>query len=216
MTTTNVSSALSGGATNWAISNDCTKLKTDTSYRALVSGSLNTVTNSSGIISTDALMTYAVISTGILKYNATANAYHSFYSDANLTLSSNAKIYSSNNRIVVSDVSSNIAEIYAFVDNSGSGTQAFTYSSTATANFTAAPTVYVSPAMTKVLVYGVTSAGFETSFFYIDYAGLSSTELEFPVESVFDKNSVYLVLEEDWLYVRQLASGNQAVAGGNQ
>lgn len=216
VTTTDVSAALAGGASSWAISSDCSKIKTDSSYRAIVSGSLTIVSNLSTIISTDALMTYAVTSTGILKYNATANAYSSLYSNANLTLSANAKIYSFSNKIVISDVSSNIAEVYAFVDNSGSVSLVFSYSSTGTANFTASPTVYVSSGVTKILVYGLTSSGFETSFYYIDYTTFSSKELDFPADSIFDRNNVYLALEEDWLYVRQLPSGSQPVSGGNQ
>lgn len=40
--------------------------------------------------------------------------------------------------------------------------------------------------------------------------------IDFPTTAVFDPANVLVLLEEKWMYIRQLASGAQTVAGGNQ
>ncbi len=56
----------------------------------------------------------------------------------------------------------------------------------------------------------------DASFFYVNYDGLQMTLIGFPYESILDPNNVRLILDEKWLYVRQMPSNLQPVSGGNQ
>lgn len=174
---TNATSSLTGGS-NWKISNDCTKIKMNTNtYFTDNSGSLSSVTGPSDIISTDDLMIYAVVPTGILKYNSTDSTYSPFVTNANLSFSGGAKIYSYNNRIVVSDVDGDDIEVYAYLDNAGVAARAFYFNSVNSVNFTSPPSVLVSSMMTKILIYGLDGSNFVTSFHFIDYIKLTSSVL---------------------------------------
>ena len=82
--------------------------------------------------------------------------------------------------------------------------------------YDATPSVHVSPQVTKMLVYGLKSGAASTSFFYIDFTTATLRDLTFPAYSIFDPANLKIILEEDWMYVRQLQSGLQTISGGNQ
>lgn len=82
--------------------------------------------------------------------------------------------------------------------------------------FSSAPTIHVSSRMTKIIIYGVVGNQPDASFFYVNYDGLQMTLIGFPYESILDPNNVRLILDEKWLYVRQMPSNLQPVSGGNQ
>lgn len=214
MQTYDVSATLSGGASSWAISADCQKVRGDTNYYAIVGGALTAVSGSPSIISTDALMKYAVSASDILKYNSSTNTYDSFYSNVNVTFSASAKIVSFNSSVVVTDTTASSADVYAFVDNAGSAREAFRFSSDSLVNYTTTPIVLVSPELTKVLVYGIANGTYDARFYHINYNTLASASIDFPADCVFDPNRIHFALEEKWLYVRQLSSSNRP-AGQN-
>ena len=85
----------------------------------------------------------------------------------------------------------------------------------ASSGYDSAPTIKTSPQCTKVLIYGLVSAAAQTNFFYVNYASLKNRVITFPASSIFDPASIGLDLQEDWLYVRQLASASQTFPGGN-
>lgn len=67
-----------------------------------------------------------------------------------------------------------------------------------------------------LVIYGKDANGASLNFYYVDFAGSTYEQIDFPTESVFDPLNVYMELEETWLYVRQLKSSLQTVTGGNQ
>ena len=101
---------------------------------------------------------------------------------------------------------------FALVDSNGNLTQVFSHAST---GYSSAPSIQTSPFCTKILISGQNGSAFSTYFFFIDYSNQASTELIFPSTSVLDPANVRLLVDDSWLYVRQLASSLQSVSGGN-
>lgn len=82
--------------------------------------------------------------------------------------------------------------------------------------FTSAPQIILSPGLSKLLVFATTSSGLFTDFYFLDYTNELYQNLDFPTTSVLDPANTLVLLEENWLYVRPLASSKQTVVGGNQ
>lgn len=108
--------------------------------------------------------------------------------------------------IVVYQTTTTVATMLVFVDNGGIVTRILSHSST----YSSAPKVITSPLKTKVLVYGILSGQISTYFYFINYAGSSSTALTFPTANVFDPANILILLEDNWMYLRQKATGLRA------
>lgn len=81
--------------------------------------------------------------------------------------------------------------------------------------FTATPTISISSNLTKILVYGLNSTtSLQAYLYYVDYSGLSIQSLTYPYESIYDATNYFAIVEDDWLYARQLKSANQTAANG--
>lgn len=165
-------------------------------------------------LATDSSLTYAVLNGTIHKYSAASNSYTTVYTNVNLTLSANATVSSYSNRVVVSDSGADTVTVKAYVFTSAANlTQILAHTS---GNYSDSPIATLSPNLSKILIHGLASGNLTTFFYYVDYTNLEYSVLNFPAESVFDASSIFLALEENWLYVRQLPSVNQKVTGGNR
>lgn len=82
--------------------------------------------------------------------------------------------------------------------------------------FNSTPKIILSPQLTKLLIFGTTSSGLFTDFYFLDYTNKLDQNLDFPTTSILDPVNTLVLLEENWLYIRQLASNKQTVLGGNQ
>lgn len=159
-------------------------------------------------------MTYALVSTKIMKFSTTLNTYVDAFTNVSATFTAGSKIYSFNDRVViVSPSTTTSVSVEVYLDQLGNLTQILSYTAT---SFISAPTVRLSPQLTKLLIHGRTSTTIlQTDFYHIDYINLLTTSLTFPSSTVFDPAHIFTALEDKWLYVRQLASTLQTVVGGN-
>ena len=80
--------------------------------------------------------------------------------------------------------------------------------------FTGTPSITISPLLTKIVINGVVSGNLYVRGFYIDYTANTWKSMSFPSEVVFDKSAVKIIVEENWLYIRQLKSSLRP-SGGN-
>lgn len=166
---TNFTSLLSAAAGPFGISEDCLKVKSGTSYYEYSSGTPTLIGSTGSITAMDKYMKYALASSNIMKYNSVTKQFALLFSNANVTFSVNATIHSYGNRVVVVDYNWTNAEVYAFVDNSGSLTEIFMHNA---AGFDSTPTAYISQQMTKILIYGLSGSQADGSLFFVDYDGL--------------------------------------------
>ena len=77
---------------------------------------------------------------------------------------------------MIYDTTVTTALVYAFVDNSNTLTQVFNSSWTVDSN----ATVTVSPALTKIIFYGVSSSSLTTNLYFINYTASQYTSIDFP------------------------------------
>jgi len=76
------------------------------------------------------------------------------------------------------------------------------------------PSIYVSPNLTKILIIGQvnntnSSSYLRADYWYLNYSSDSYKNMSFPLEGVVDLTSTFIILEEDWIYVRQLMRNSQ-------
>lgn len=210
--TFDLTSALTG-TSSWEVSKDCTKLKADANYFVYNGASYQAAVSPSGITALDSSLTYAITTSSVLRYNSNTNQYANFIT--NLTLSTNAKVQTYSNRVVVYDTSATGASIYSWLDNAGTGSLLLSFSTASLLNFSSTPVVRVSPQCSKVLILGMSAGSLKSYFYHLDYSGLSSTAVDFPLESVSVSNGsiyAYVEVEDSWIYVRQQVSvGSQEI-----
>ena len=163
----------------------------------------------------DASYGYAIVQTDIWKFDnsSTKGVYKSYLSNISSLFDANTVIQSYQSRLVIYTFSATSAFINVFADN---GTVLTKILEVQYSTFTATPKIILSPGLTKLLVFGTTSSGLFTDFYFLDYANKLYQNLDFPTTSVLDPANTLVLLEENWLYVRQLASSKQTVVGGNQ
>jgi hypothetical protein len=200
-------------STNWYISDDCLKIITDSNVYAApsVSGTFASVGTVAGWLSYDSSFNYVLTANGIRKYSSTSNTYTNLYSFSAITFSSGAILTAYGNNLVAYQTTSTTAKLLVVVDNGGIVTNILERSFT----FTSAAAVLTSSRKSKILVHGLSSGSLSTYFYHIDYSSASSTVLTFPTTAVVDPATIMLLLEDEWLYLRQLANGVQA-AGSNE
>lgn len=194
---------------SWQVSNDCSRFSVDSYIYATFSGSFalaNSNLNSFVWISIDKTFTYALVAGSIWKYDSPNNVYKSYYSTLNSTFTSGSVIQSYNKSIIVYKLTSSSALVNAFVD---SGSSLALLPNMLVTGFIATPKIALSPQLSLVVIYGASTAKALNSIYYIDYTDKSVDKLDFPEDAVFDPSSVYISLEETWMYVRQLASSLQ-------
>ena len=160
-------------------------------------------------IAYDGTMTYILTSTTISKW--ISGSYSTVYTFNSTTFSAGV-IASYSNRVVVGVPGATTAAGYVFVDNSNNLTQIFSHSST---GYASTPSMKISPQLKNILIYGVANSSFTSYFYYIDYASATTTTLTFPASAIFDPANILIMLEDNWLYIRQLYSVLQTVSGGN-
>jgi hypothetical protein len=187
----------------------------DTYIFALFGGSFTLVANnfnSFAWIALDRSFTYAVLLGAIWKYDSSINSFRSNYSRLSSDFTAGTTIQSYGSRVVVSRMSASSALLSAFID---SGSALALLPAISLSGFTSTPKIALSPQLAMASIYGASNSAAITKLYFIDYAERSLDELEFPEEAVFDPSSLHVVLEESWMYIRQLASANQA-AGDNE
>lgn len=205
----NVTTVFSGvTSTNWYISDDCLKIKTDANVYAAptIAGTFAPAASTSSWLSFDSSLNYALLPTAILKYSSSGNNYVPLHTFSANTFSAGAVLTAFGGNIVVYQTTTTVATMLVFVDNGGIVTRILSHSST----YSSAPKVITSPLKTKVLVYGILSGQISTYFYFINYAGSSSTALTFPTANVFDPANILILLEDNWMYLRQKATGLRA------
>ena len=81
-------------------------------------------------------------------------------------------------------------------------------------SFGSTPSITISPLLTKIVINGVVSNALYVRGFHIDYTANTWKPISFPSEVIFDKSAVKIIVEENWLYIRQLKSSLRP-SGGN-
>lgn len=191
---------------NWRVNTDCSRFTVDSYIFALFGGSYTLVANNFidfAWIALDQTFTYAVVAGAIWKYDSSINSFRSNYSTLDSGFTAGTTIRSYNTRVVVSRLSSSRALVNAFIDTGSALTLLPSISLT---GFKSTPKIALSPQLAMVSVYGASSTAAISKLYFIDYAEKSLDELDFPDEAVFDPSSLHIVLEESWMYIRQLAS----------
>ena len=208
---TNLTSLLSGWtASSLKISADCSKLYASPKIYSLISGAYTPVNANANWLAFDDSLTYGLISGSILKYST--NAYQTVYSNLSAAYGPGTVILSYANRIIVYLLDTNRLSFDIYADNAN----ALKLISSQNLSFTAAPSISVSSYLTKLLIYGANSASTQPYLFFIDYAKLSIQTLAYPLKTTFDPKNYLALVEENWLYTRQLQSTLQTVSGSNQ
>lgn len=209
------SAAVSPTKVAWRVNNDCSKFTIDSYIFANFGGSYTLVSNNFNKfiwLALDQTFTYALVAGAIWKYDGSSNIYKSYYTSLNATFTSGSGLQSSGNNIIVYKMGSTSALVNAFTD---SGSSLTILPIISISGYKSTPKIAVSPQLSLFAVYGASNSGALVSFNYIDFTGRTIDEVDFPTESIFDPLNVYICLEETWLYVRQLASTLQTIAGGN-
>ena len=209
-TPTDITAAVSNAPTkvSWKVSTDCSKISVDNYIFASFSGSFSLVNNNFNKftwIAIDKTFTYALLSGSIWKYDATSNLNKS-YSTLNSTFTSGSQLLSYSTRIIVYQLTSLSALVNSFIDTGSALTQ---LPSIQMSGFKATPKIALSPQLSLVVIYGASTNAALTNIYYIDYSDKTFDVLDFPEDAVFDPSSLYICLEETWMYVRQLASSLQ-------
>lgn len=71
-----------------------------------------------------------------------------------------------------------------------------------------------SPDLSKLIIYGLKGADLITNFYHFDFDSNTWLTISFPTDTILDNSNVFIALEENWLYIRQLESVLQT--GTNQ
>ena len=139
--------------------------------------------------------------------------YKSYLTNISDLFDANTVVTSYEDRLILYTSSATSAFINVIVDN---GTVLTKILEVQYSTFTSVPKIILSPGLSKLLVFGTTSSGLFTDFYFFDYTNELYQNLDFPTTSVLDPANTLVLLEENWLYVRQLASSKQTVVGGSQ
>lgn len=204
---------------NWRISKDCLYFSAGKEVISYSSNGAYAFANSNfrtlSPIALDYSYGYALVQKEIWKFDntSTKGTYKSYMTNISDLFDANTVVRSYQNRLILYTLSATSAFINVFGDNGTVLTKILEVQYT---SFASTPKIILSPGLTKFIIFGTTASGLFTDFYFIDYDNKLSQNLDFPTTSVIDPANTLVLLEENWLYVRQLASSKQTVAGGNQ
>lgn len=210
-TSTSITSLVTSNPSTFGVSQDCTKFRAGDSMFVKSNGTFSSAGSITSFIAFDQDLMYAITINAAWKYNSSSKDYRQYLS--NLTFTSTTLVQSYNNSIITYSITANSVTINLYSDNGNSLTA---IPSIQIAGFNSTPNIAISPRLSFLVIYGTSSSGSIIKFYYVDYAGGKTKELNFPTEAVFDPAKLYISLEEAWLYVRQLKSTLQTTPGGNQ
>jgi hypothetical protein len=204
----------------WRVSKDCLFFSAGKEVISQNSNNAYSFTNNSNFktlspIILDYSYGYAVVQKDIWKFQngSTKGAYRSYLTNISDLFDANTVVRSYQSRLIIYTSSATSAFINVYADN---GTALTKILEVQYNTFVSTPRIILSPGLTKLLVFGTTSSGLFTDFYFIDYDNKLYQSIDFPATSVLDPANTLVLLEENWLYLRQLASVKQTIAGGNQ
>lgn len=199
--------------TKWDVSTDCSKFRVNQivfTSSSNFSEPSNDASNSNWLIA-DQTLAYQLFSGSIKKYSLSINGYQDYFTNLSTTYDASSIMRSSSKGLILYRISGGITDFIAFSDTGSTLVKVLELQVT---GFTANQKVIISPDLSKLIIYGSKGATLVTNFYHIDFANTASVAINFPTEAIFDSNNLFIALEENWLYVRQLESGLQT--GTNQ
>lgn len=208
------------GKTRWGVSTDCSKFRVN---QIMFTSFLNfseptNDASSSNWLASDQTLTYQLFTTSIKKYSLSINGYKDYLTNlanitnVNVTYDASTIMRSSSNGLILYRINGGIIDLVAFADTGSTLAKVVELQVT---GFTATnQQVIISPDLSKVIIYGSKGASLISNLYHIDFAKKTWVSIDFPTEAIFDSSNVFIALEENWLYIRQLESGLQT--GTNQ
>lgn len=143
-----------------------------------------------------------MVDTAIWKFNSVSNTFASYKTGLTLIAApTSSALLRSSNSLILWLKNANSLQVIVFNEFNGS---LFTIYSVTHQSFDSSPSIVVSPLLTKVCVYGIVSSSLYIKYFHVDYANNAFKDITFPTDSIVDSNAFLILLEENWLYVRQL------------
>ena len=201
------------GKTKWGISTDCTKFRVNQVIFPSSSDFSQPTNdpNNANWLAADQTLTYQLFSGSIKKYTASVDGYKDYLTMLNTTYDSFTIMRSSSNRLVLYRINGGFTDLIAFSDT---GSTLVKVLELRVQDFTANQRVILSPDLSKLIVYGSKGSNLVANFYYIDYANSGWVAINFPTKTILDSSKVFIALEDNWLYIRQLESPLQT--GTNQ
>ncbi len=201
------------GKTKWGISTDCTKFRVNQVIFPISSNFSEPTNdaNNANWLAADQTLTYQLFAGSIKKYTAAIDGYKDYLTNLSTTYDANTVMRSSSNGLILYRINEFVTDLIAFSDT---GSTLVKVLELQVQNFTANQRVIVSPDLSKLIIYGSKGSTLITNFYHIDYAKNAWVSINFPTETILDSSSVFIALEDNWLYVRQLESSLQT--GTNQ
>ena len=168
----------------------------------------------SGTLALDEQFNYLFASGAIWKFSTSSNNFQNYFSNISSAFTSASALTTSGSNIVLYRLAFPTTYLTVFTDT---GSTLIKILDVQLNGYSATPRLAYSPNLNKVLVYGKSSSGPLVSFYYINYTSTAYVQLDFPSsEAVVDGANMFVAIEEQWVYVRQLASSLQLTPGGNQ
>jgi hypothetical protein len=203
-----LSSTLTGinanSANVWRTSDHCERFSVDNYlFGKKAGGSWQQLSNPSSLpwAAIDDNLTYAVANNGSLyRLDLATNTFFLFFMPTR-PFSVNSVVYVWEDRVIVAYTNSTGADVYAFLDSTGTAKSLFNYSSN---SFSFTPRIYVSPNLTKIVVVGqLSTLTQKVDAFSINYATLSSRRIVMPSEPLLNGAGFDVAVGDSFLAFRQ-------------
>jgi hypothetical protein len=187
--------------TDWKFSNDCSRILISNSLLVqIVNTTFSSIILTKTWISADQSLIYALDTIGIWKFDSTLNSFTKLYVYAFKGLNSNVYMFSTSSALILYSTTS----LYSFAYN---GSNLIPILNTLISSTISNPTFSLSSSLTNVLIYGnsITNASTYSILCYnFNYTSASYQNITFPTTYIVDITKTTLLIEDNWIYVRQL------------
>jgi hypothetical protein len=199
----------------WMVSDDCDRftVKNKAFYLSnstfIATNNTFTTLNNTYDMSGDSKLRFIVSAGNIWRFDDSQKKYIQLTTDSAIYAASS--VFSSDNKVIVCSYNSNMsALVKAYVYSSGALVSFFTY----TQNFNFEPSVTVSTALDKIVVWGGKSSGAgvvaQVDAFLLDFSSMSNKTINFPMTTIRGILSTFISVNSDFLYVRQIPDSSQS------
>lgn len=203
MTTVTTGTTLTG---TWQLAGDCSKFAVGGKIFYLNSNKNGYVSFTGTIPAFTALdqnINFGIVGTQVYALNYSALTITNVY-NLSSTLLTTTNIYTLNStQVIITSTNSSSAQVLAYSVNASTGNyiNCMTYLDT---SFNAAPNIYVSPGLTKILIAGtISSTAQKYNAFHVNYTNNQYFNITLPTISVTTFSSLVVGLYDQFLYLKQ-------------
>lgn len=208
----NVTASISGVASNitsWKFADDCSRIIGQDYYLVVVKSTSTSYLFNNSWIAVDSSTNYAYDAQGIWKFSTASNIFLLYRSGSLKGLTSNVVIVASGNALVIYSTSNQSVYIYAFNNNGSALALVFNTSIT---GFLFGPTLSLSSSLINLVIYGSNPQNAVLGY-YINYSSKTYQSISIPQTDILRITNTIILIEDSWLYIRQLANTSNITDG---